>query len=299
MTPEDEDFEPKFSELYQQIQNAIGSGDYEQAEGSIDEMFELAVETCINDPTPDFELTVTAGECEENSDWTGAESAYMQILELPDVKPHTRYKAHHDLASLCRLLNRESDALEHASLAVAAASENDLPLILAMAQSDRASFLLHYSRGKEAWPCIEEALAELDADQKFDNIRGGFLIQRAHCEVLAGLVSQAEDTLSTAYSLFDKFEMAAGVQSSLARWWSVQGMVHSAKGNHSESVEAWQQAVTIRRQIDTLEHCQSVYTKTAIAWMLHGLADELKSAGHTNEAEAAASEAQVHGVPTE
>ena len=132
MMPEDEDFEPRFSELHQQIQDAIGSGDHEQAEGSIDELFELAVESCINDPTPDFVLTVTAGECEENSDWSGAESAYMQILDLPDVEPHTRYKAHLDLASLCQLLNRE-DALEHASLAVAAAREGDFAVLLAIA----------------------------------------------------------------------------------------------------------------------------------------------------------------------
>ncbi len=308
MIPEDEDLEPRFSELHQQIQDSIGSGDHEQAEGSIDELFELAVDSCINDPTPYFVLSVTAGECEENSDWSGAESAYMQILELPDAEPVTRYFAHRHLASLYRLLNRESDALEHASLAIAAVREDDdpMPLMLAMAQSHRASLLFHFGRAEEARPCIEEGLAELDADEMFDIVRGGLLIQRAHCEVNHGRLSQAKSDLKTAFPLFGRwknFEMAAGVQSSVARWWSVQGMVHSAKRNHAEAVKAWQKAVAICQQIDTLEHCQDVHTRAAIARMLHGLTDALKSAGHANESEATSAEAEVIfsklGLPTE
>jgi hypothetical protein len=104
----------------------------------------------------------------------------------------------------------------------------------------------------------------------------------------------AEENLATAYQLFGNgkdFQMAAGVQSDMARWWSVQGMIHTAKREFAQAIDAWQQAVDICRQINGLDHCRDVYTRIAIARMLRGLADALLLAGHSDEGKAASAEA--------
>lgn len=250
---------------------------------------------CNDEPSRSDILNSEAADCEASGDWAGAESAYKQILEQLNQGLGVDFSTLRRLSQLYYQLGRQAEALSYASAAVAATEEKDVPVLVCVSLDNQARLLIHCGQIAEARLKIEKALVMIDGDQLYNNIRAGLLILLAQCQVVNGELFEADENLATALNLFGNwkdFEVAAGIQSDMARWWSVQGMIHTARHEFDRAVNAWRQAVEIRQRIDTLEHCQDVYTRAGVARTLPGLANSLRDAGRPEEAELVGAEAE-------
>jgi hypothetical protein len=118
----------RMSRLLCEYQTALESRWFPRAQKAIDRFFALVEEE--SPASPDFHLSVKGDEYLQSGDWEGAESAFREILDLPDGNAFVRSKAHLDLFSLFCLLNRDDEALEQAGAATAAAREADSELLL-------------------------------------------------------------------------------------------------------------------------------------------------------------------------
>lgn len=301
-----DDATPKepFGKLMQQYQRAVENQDFEDVNSAVHDIFALAEEWCDENPSPDFDLTIAAAESEERADWGAAESAYNQILSLSHLEPATEYKAHSDLASLCRLLGRNSDALDHARCATAAARRADLSVLLAMALQGEARCLIRCGKVAEADNVIAEAISAIDDDKLYDQMRASMLTLRAECAIRKDAIADAERDLEEAFNLLEPMagmDIAAGIHSDLSRWWSVTARLRAKRDDCDGSITAWQKAVVTSKHVASLAHADNVYTKVAVADMLKGLADALVLCDRTDDATAAFDEcnALLHriGVP--
>ncbi len=282
-----------FAKLMQQYQRAVDDWDFEDATGTVHDIFALAEEWCDENPSPDFALTITAAEFEERADWSAAESAYNQILSLPDIEPAVEYKAHGDLAGLCRLLQRDSDALAHVRYATAAARRADLTVLLVMALQGEARCLIKCGQISEACNVIAEAISVIDDDKMYNQARASILTLRAECDIHNDADADAERDLERAYDLLEPLagmDIAAGIHSDLSRWWSVTARLCAKRDDREGSVAAWQKAVGISKHVDSLVHADNVYTKSVVADMLKGLADALLVCDRTDDATVACDE---------
>ena len=282
-----------FSKLLQQHQDAVDDGNSVDAEASVHEIMAAAEAWCDQNPSPDFDLTMAASQCEENADWVGAESAYQQILSLPNLQPPAASKAHMDLAALYRLLHRDSDALRHARLATVAARHVDSSMFLAMVLRVEAHCLIRCDRIDAARAVVAEALSVIADDKMYDQIRGSILTLRAECAVRSGQASDAETDLEEAFGFLQPMagmDMAGGIHRDLARLWSVTARLRTLRDDCDGAVNAWQEAVTVSKHVVSLPHVESVYTKIAVADMLKGLADTLSVCDRADDAAAAFAE---------
>lgn len=275
-TASDESFEKALQEL----RNALDSEDAGNAAVAACKVFELSAEMCDENPTPESTLTEAARQYEERGDWCSAESSYQRILDLPNIGPMDRWRAHSNLARLYRLLNRESEALEqvrHASQAIRCES---LPILLAGSLEAEAWELMRREDTAAASIVISEALAVIEGDKMYNQMRASLLTVRAASEISNQALSDAERDLEQAHSLIQplaKMDFAAGVQSDIAVWWSVVASLHSARNEPDQAISAWQNAVNISKHVASLPQVDSVYPKRSVAMMLKGLANALLS----------------------
>ncbi len=284
--PKDSTPDNLFSRLLKKFHHDVDRGRTEDVEATVSKVFQHAEDWCDENPSPDFDLTIAAGECEEVADWNGAELAYRQILALLGLEASVESKALSDLASLYRLTNRESDALHHSRLATAAARRWDASVWLAMMLQSEARQLLRSGQIVEARQSVSEALSVIDNDKMYDHMRASLITLRAQCEVESDELEEADDDLAKAYTLMQPmadFDIAAGVQSDLAKWWTAHARLCRASNDHEKAIDAWQNAVAIGKQVASTPHAENVYTKVAVADMLAGLADSLARCGRMNE----------------
>ncbi len=282
-----------FMELLRRYQDAVDAGDAADAEAALGEIFDFAEQWCEDDPSPDLALTTAALECEEEGDWAGAEATYRQILSLPGLEPHKECRAHASLAGLCLLLHRELDALSHARRATAAARREDTPLLLPMVLQREARCLIRCGHLEEAQAVVAEALSEIGEDKACSQLRASILIMRAECAVRSDQLSDADRDLDQAFGLLrpmSGMDFAAGIQSDLARWWSVTARLRAAREDHEGAAKAWDEALSASRHVASLPHAESVYTKVAVADVLKGLAGALSACGRADHASAAIAE---------
>ena len=278
MASEEPTPDESFGKLLQQYQRAVDAQDFEDATGAVRDIFALAEEWCDENPSPDFDLTMAAAEREEHADWGGAESTYNQILSLPDVEPLVEYKARSSLVSLCRLLRRESDALDHARHATAAARRADVSIVLSMALRNESQCLIRCGHITEACNVIADAISVIDDEKMYNHMNGSILTLRAECAIRNGALTDAERDLEQASTYLEplaEMEIAAGVHSDLARRWSITARLYAERGDRDKAIAAWQEAVSISKHVASLPHAESVYTKVTVADMLKGLADAL------------------------
>lgn len=289
MPPDDATPDEPFSKLIQQYQRAVENRDFGDASDTVHDIFALSEEWCDENPSPALNLTIAASEFEERADWGAAESVYNRILSLSDLEPATEYKALSDLASLCRLLGRDSDALGHACRATAAARRTDVSILLVMALQREARYLIRCGQIAEAGNAIAEAISAMDDDKLYNPLRAGTLTLRAECATCNDIFAEAECDLRAAYRLLEPLagmDMAAGIHSDLSHWWSVTARLRVKYNDHEGSVTAWQKAVVISKHVASLTHANTVYTKLAVADMLKGLEDALLLCERTDDATA-------------
>jgi tetratricopeptide (TPR) repeat protein len=249
------------SKLLQQYEDAMDDDNVAAAESSLHEILAVATSFCDQNPSREFDLQLTAHHCEENADWGGAESAYQQILSLPDLDPYTESKAHSDLAGLYRLLSRDADAMHHMALATAAARRTDISLFLAMMLQGEARCLLWCGRIDGTRAAISEALALLGDAKQYGQLRGSFLTLRAECSIRSDQIADAETDLEQAFGVLQPMAgmgMAAGVHGDLARWWSVAARLRAARGDCDGAVDAWHEAVSMSKHVASIPHVESV-----------------------------------------
>jgi tetratricopeptide (TPR) repeat protein len=283
----------RFLTLLRQYQDAVNAENFADAEAAIQEIFAFLEEWRHDDPSPDFDLTTAAVECEENGDWAGEQSTYSQILSLPGLEPHKECRAHSSLASLCLLLNRQRDALSHARRATAAARRADTPILLGIVLQREARCLIRCGNVEEARSVVAEALSVMDKDKACNQLRASILILRAECAVRSGRLSDAGRDLDQAFGFLrpmSAMDFAAGIHGDLARWWCVTARLRAAREDHEGAVKAWNAALSASRHVASLPHAESVYTKVAVADMLKGLAGALSACGRADHASAAIAE---------
>lgn len=289
MKPDETPLDESSGPLFEKYHRALEERDFDSATEAVGDIFALAVKWCEENPSPDFDLTIAAGEFEECADWRSAESMYERILSLPDITPGTEYKAHSDLAKLCQLLHRHEDALDHARRATAATRRDDFALLLLMALESEAWCLNGCDRVTEALALVAEAFTIMDHDETCDLMRAQFLTLRAECAVRSGSLAKADPDLEQAHRLLEplsKMEIAAGVHGTLACWWSVTARLRAERDDRDGAVSAWRKAVEISKHVDSLPQIDNVYSKASIANMLKGLAEALSAADRTEEAAA-------------
>jgi tetratricopeptide (TPR) repeat protein len=272
MSSNDSTPDEPFGKLMQQYQRAVENRDFDDASDAVHDIFALAEEWCEENPSPDFELTIAASEFEERADWGAAESAYNQILSLSGLEPTTEYKTHSNLASLCRLLGRNSDALAHSRYATAAARRADLSILLAMALQGETRCLIRCGAIADAVNIIAEALSAIDDDTIYIQMRGDLDEAFSLLEPMAGM------------------DIAAGVHGDLSHWWSVMAELRAKHNDQVGAINAWQTAVVTAKHVASLPHAENVYTKAAVASILKGLADAFLLCGRPDDAKAAIDE---------
>jgi tetratricopeptide (TPR) repeat protein len=279
-----------FGKLLQQYQRAVKNRDIDNASDAIHDIFALVEDWCEEHSSPDFELTIAAGEFEESADWGSAESTYNQILSLSDLEPATEYKAHSNLSSLYRLLGRNLEALGHSRCATAAARRADFFILLAMALQGETRCLIRCGGIGEAENTIAEAISAINDDTMCNQIRASLLTLRAECAIHNGAIAQADADLDEAFSFLESMagmDIAAGIHGDLSHWWSVLAQLRSKYDDHDGAIVAWQKAVATAKHVASLPHADNVHTKAAVANLLRGLADALMLCGRPDDASAA------------
>lgn len=295
MSSTDSELGERFGNFHDRLFGSVEAGCLGEAEKVLEDLFVHVAQDCDGEFSRSDKLNEVAGDCEESGDWAGAESAYKQILGQPNEGFGVDFLALCSLSALCCQLDRRAEAMSFAAAAVVTAAKNDLPIMVATSLASQARLFIQYDQLADARLKIAEALMKIGEDRLCNNIRAHLIIRLAHCQAAEGELSEAEASLAEASSLLGNwkdFEIAAGVQSDMACWWSVKGMIHTAKHEPWLAVEAWQQAVDLCRRIDSMCHCRDVYTRIAIARMVPGLANALRDAGRIEEAEAATAEAE-------
>lgn len=278
-----------FGKLVERFQPAVDARAFVEAADVVHDVFSLASEWCEQNPSVDLNLTIAAAECEENADWSTAESMYIQILSLPDTEFPTESRAHSRLAGLYRLLHRDSDALDHARRATAA-RRADLPSLLLMALEDEVRCLIKCRHIAAACNAVAEALSVIGNDGMLNQNRASMLTLRAECALHNQTLTDADADLETAFGLLQPLadmDIAAGIHCDLAKWWSVTARLRGARGDRHGAVSAWRQAVSTSQHVASLPHAESAYTKVMVADMLNGLADALWACDRLHDAASA------------
>ncbi len=272
----------------QAYQSAFDERQFDAATNACEEILALAEDWCANNFSEDLRLRLTAGECENRADWDGAEAMYLATLALPNVEPDTACTAHADLAGLYRLLQRHDEALVHARRAVTIAREIDSQsILLAMMLRGEARCCLRCGDVAGAQAAIQSALAALTDDRRYNQMIANLLTMQAECDLHSGKSANATNLLEQASELLEPYlgmEMAGGVYSDLAQWWTVTAQLHALRGGHATSLSPWKTAVAKRLQVASLPQCDNVFTKAAVADALQGLADAYLTCGFDSDA---------------
>jgi tetratricopeptide (TPR) repeat protein len=282
------EIDPEMLNLLERCQAALDAGLSIDAEESIKDLFAAVSDWTDANPSPDWDLTVEAANCEARGDWNGAEAAYQKMLAIAR-EPHELHVAHRNLAALSLLLNREAAVIEHRRMATEAARKRDLTILLLMALEQESWSFVAFGRWNDARNCIEQAFQILvqDVDQEYTQFLGVNLILRAQCRIADKQLSAAQADLDSAREQFEpmaQVEIAAGVQSSLASWWAAIGQLRTAQQDLAGAIDAWQEAVRLEKHVNSLPHCADVYTALSVAGSLKGLAEAQANAGRLDAA---------------
>jgi hypothetical protein len=276
--------------LVQQYHDAVEGGRPLDAELAALNVMSLAAQQALEHPSPDLFLRLEARRCEEQGDWEGAQAAYQKELgraigagDMADL-----FRAHDELSALFHLLGDESSALEHARRGAAAARQVDLRPLLDQALEGQARCALRLHNHAEAAAVLGEALAGMEAAPTDDLPRARFLVLRARYRVADGDHPAAEQDLQEAWRLLgpqSAMQVAAGVHSGLAGWWSVSAELRAARGDAQGAEEARAQAVERMRHVAALPQVTGPYTRAGLAEMLQDYGRALLANGRQREAD--------------
>jgi hypothetical protein len=291
-SPEERDDPPadaSFAELLEAFQEVTQAGRLGEADALAGKALDLAAQQVRKDPSPELPLLMQAQRCEAAADWKGAEVAYREVLDraVHTGEAASQYRALSGLACLCQLVGDDPAALEQARSATDAARRADMPVLLAVALEQQAGCALRLVLVAEARTALDEALRCLGSERWYDVQRGRCLVLRAECGLRSGDLAAAERDLEAARKHLEVpsgMEMAAGVHSAVARWWSVKARLQAEHGDPRGASQAWARAVAGRRHVAELPHVQGPYVQNALAETLWAQGRATLSAGLPEEA---------------
>jgi tetratricopeptide (TPR) repeat protein len=269
-----QDRDAKFKQLLQAYHKAMQRGDIQEAEAIGVECLLLASDEAEDNPSADLQLKMEAHDHENAADWSQAEAAYRQALELAQTQKQDAmiYKAHADLSNLYSLLDQKDRALEESTGAVEAARRTDMVPLFGMALQSLIGDLLERGDVSSALSAATEMLDLCGEDRMYDLVRARALISRARCLVDLDDIASAEADLNQAWRILApqaSAGMFAGAQAGLAAWWAVTARLRSHQRDLPGAAEAWQKAVKFRRHVSQLPQLEGPYKFNALAQTLH------------------------------
>lgn len=177
--------------------------DYDRASRLSAEILDYVGEHADWENDPDLRLAMEASCCEQAGDWEGAERAYEQSLHRSDC-PFGCVRAHWDLASLHRLLNRDEDEMHHLQLALANSRQQDSEVTLATALQRLVWALLPRGKQSECEPLLQERRATLPDETTYEHLRASADIAYAAWLTTTGATLAAQELLSSSYQVLKK-----------------------------------------------------------------------------------------------
>lgn len=245
-----------------------------------------AAEFARENPSPEIDLMEQAEICQDAGDWEGAETVLQALLRRADDEM-TRWRAHASLAGLREARGDLEGAYCHAASGVAAMKEVDLAALHVTALDRLASVALRLGRNAEARSAVDRAFGFLPDEGPYNLERAICHILRAACRLQTHDLDGAEDDLQAALPLLEpmsRMSLAAGVHSTLGRWWRVKAELHAARQQPGEACAALEQAVELCRGVCAMPHVSGSRPKLNLADALHHHALALRAVGEEQAA---------------
>ena len=270
-----------FVTLLNQCDEATRKGDNSEMQNSMMQLFShIAAKHEQEGIPPAVVFAAEASVLAEQHNWKAVESKYMLARKHAAAlnSPAQEFKAYDDLRELYLFLRDDKRATEAAlsALRVARLSGNQMVLLMALTSCSRS--LLKIGRISEALSHCEEALKLCEATQRASLPLASALIARAQCYFAMNCFEQAEKDLGDAWLQLEpqkELRIAAGVQSTLARWWAAQASIFATHQEHSKVVDAWKSSVDYRRAVCEAPQVTGPYKFGRLANSLGHLSDAL------------------------
>ena len=283
----------EFAQEIKSWADATSTGDSQAAQQAALEVFILASEEALKNPTPDFLLQQEADDLESQCKWSEAEAVRRKVLDLSETTGNLGRlaRAQMDLCGLMRLLGRVPDASHWASAAITSARRAELLPLVVMALGYEVSCALDRGDTPGALAAASEILQVIEQGKLYDQIRAKALTTRAKCLLANG------DATGAALDLAASWELLQGQSSSWlmtmpgpvgarANWWEVKSQLEEQQGNLTQAQTAMTEAINYRRQ------AEGPHARLALARALEKLGEISQALGHVADGEQARSEAQ-------
>jgi len=248
MAPVDEDFEA----LIHRHTAAIEEGRIADAEHASAAIMAAALERAQADPSPEILKGLLADQAEADGQWDVARRIYEEELasaeneEVPLARACLRSRALMHLASLDRWEGNHIAAYHQAKVAVEAAREGDSLFLLALIVEQFAGFALRAGYADKSIAAANEGLICLDESRTNDHVRCLLLCRRAEGYRISGDTDSARRDLNLAWRVIEPLSAmrgAAGIQSSIARYWHIEARLRTDQHDWEQSRIAWENAV--------------------------------------------------------
>jgi len=275
--------------IFKTFQAAIAGRHVDDAEVAVQEIMELAMKECEENPSPELLVEIAAHNCELHRDWIGAEAKHRELLATAGDGVGKR-RRHNALCHFLRLMGRFDEARAHSQLAVQFARESDvIPHLLAMDLRQLGDCFYDCGDIPAAKSAIDEALSLIAEDAMCILTFTDLLIMRARVEIHVGKIQAVQSDLEQAWTILEPMEpmhFAAGVQRDLSQWWSVTATLHGHQDDKEGAIAAWREAVNRARLVDAAPQCAGPHNQFDLATALHGLGTALSTADVNAEADA-------------
>ena len=296
--PKGRSFQEDFEQAIRSYAKATEAGDTVEALQAALSAFKMAANEAARNPTPDLQLAQEAEGYEEAGDWSAAEAAYRQLIEISSQAgtPGLITKPQMELSQLLRLIGRLDEAWEFALAATASARASELSPLIAMALENEAMCALERGDSSRALEASSQAVAVLEPGRLTAHMRARALIHRAECLLACPDAESAENDLNASWKILGQEPLSSILPGPIAtrtKWWEVRGKLDLEAGNLSQAAEALTKAIEYRRQRIEVQCHTSPYAAAALAKVLEALGDVAQQRGDPAAALDAALEAKV------
>jgi len=284
----------EFADAIKSWADATSTGDSKAAQQAALEVFSLASEEALRNPTPDFLLKQEADNLESQGKWSEAEAVRKKVLELSERSGNFGLlaKAQMDLCALLRLVGRARDASHWASAAITSARRTEMVPLVVMALVHEVSCALDRGDTPGALAAVSEILQLIECGKLYGQMRARALTTRAKCLLTNGDPAGAALDLASSWELLQAqsgswMMTMPGPVGAMANWWEVKSQLEERQGNLANAQAAMAEAINYRRQ------GEGPYALFALACSLEKLGQISKAVGDVADGEQAWSEAQT------
>jgi len=269
---------------------ATSAGKTQEANTVAMQVWLMAAEEALKNPTPSLLLQQEADDLEHKGDWSGAEEVRRKILVLDEACGDFGAKAKLDLCRLLRVVGREDEAWQFAVAATASARRADMFPLVYMALENEARCALDRATLPEALAAASEAVQVIEPGKLSELMRASALITLARCLLAANDSAGAELQLLLSWELLKERSsdgmLLPGPIRALANWWEVKSQRAERQGDLGGARAAIARTIEFRRMN------QGPYGFWALARALERLGEISRATGDFAGEELVLSEAQ-------